>query len=364
MTGRQHAPAVTNRCPAPEGEDKRLRNRAAVWAGFRRRRIRATAVLCVMGALCILTGVLLMTVGHTHYPLSTVFRVLTGSETGDAVFTIRTLRFPRLVAGVFSGFAFGMAGSVFQTNLRNPLANPNIIGITSASSVGAVFCFLILHTGGSAAFLGSILMAVLSAALIYLLAHVRRYTTGRLILIGIGFQAMMNSLISYLMLIGNERDLAGAMRWMSGSLNGVQMITVWPLMAVMAVCVPLILIDAKDARIMELGEEASVALGVRTGRARMRMMGASVILTAVATATTGPIAFVSFLSGPIAKRLMGHGNSSPLAAGIFGALLVTASDFAGQNLFEIRFPVGVITGLLGAPYLIFLLIRMNRRGAL
>ncbi len=172
----------------------------------------------------------------------------------------------------------------------------------------------------------------------------------------------MNSAVSYFLLIGNEKDLSSAMRWMSGSLNGAQMSSIYLLLVVMVICVPLILYYAKSLKILELGEESAITMGVNTNKARGIMLVASVILVAVATATTGPIAFVSFLAGPIAKRITGYGNSSPVMAGLFGIVLVLAADLIGQQAFVTRFPVGVITGLLGAPYLIYLLIRMNRHG--
>jgi iron complex transport system permease protein len=339
-----------------------LENLAFIEEGQKKRKIRYRIVEAVLLLLAIILCGLMMTVGNTYYSPRTVIQVLAGKDVQGAAFTILTLRLPRMIAGITTGFSFGLAGSVFQTMLRNPLANPNIIGITSASSAGAVFCILILHAGGSIVFGGSILAATVTAIMIYLLSKLKKYSTGRLILVGIGFQALMNSAVSYFLLIGNEKDLAGALRWMSGSLNGVQMTSIYLLLVAMLICVPLILFYAKSLRILELGEESATTMGVNTNKARGILLVSSVVLVAVATATTGPIAFVSFLSGPIAKRITGHGNSSPVIAGLFGVVLVLAADMIGQQAFAIRFPVGVITGLLGAPYLIYLLIRMNRHG--
>lgn len=339
-----------------------IENIAFIRDGQKKRKKRHLIVVGVLLLFGIILSVLMMTVGNTYYSLKTVIQVLSGEDMDNATFTILTLRLPRLIAGIATGFSFGLAGSVFQTMLRNPLANPNIIGITSASSAGAVFCILILHAGGSIVFGGSILAATITAVLIYFLSKLNKYSTGRLILVGIGFQALMNSAVSYFLLIGNEKDLASALRWMSGSLNGVQMKSNYILLLVMVICVPFILFYAKSLKILELGEESATTMGVNTNRTRGILMVTSVILVAVATATTGPIAFVSFLSGPIVKRIAGYGNSSPALAGLFGVVLVLASDMIGQQVFAIRFPVGVITGLLGAPYLIYLLIRMNRHG--
>jgi iron complex transport system permease protein len=339
-----------------------IENLAFIEQGQKKRKKRYQIVEVILILLVIILSVLMMTVGNTFYSPRTVVQVLAGKDMGNATFTILTLRLPRMIAGIATGFSFGLAGSVFQTMLRNPLANPNIIGITSASSAGAVFCILILHAGGSIVFGGSILVATITAVLIYLLSKMKKYSTGRLILVGIGFQALMNSAVSYFLLIGNEKDIAGALRWMSGSLNGVQMTSNYLLLVVMVICIPFILFYARSLKILELGEQSATTMGVNTNRARGILLVSSVILVAVATATTGPIAFVSFLSGPIAKRITGHGNSSPVIAGLFGVVLVLAADIIGQQAFAIRFPVGVITGLLGAPYLIYLLIRMNRHG--
>lgn len=337
-------------------------NIAFIEKGQKKRKKRYWIVNVILLLLAIILCGLMMTVGNTFYSLGTVVQVLAGKDIENVTFTIRTLRLPRMIAGITTGFSFGLAGSVFQTMLRNPLANPNIIGITSASSAGAVFCILILHAGGGIVFGGSILVAMITAILIYLLSKFKKYSTGRLILVGIGFQALMNSAVSYFLLIGNENDIAGAIRWMSGSLNGVQMSSIYLLLVVMVICVPLILYYSKSLKLLELGEESATTMGVNTNQARGILLVVSVILVAVATATTGPIAFVSFLSGPIAKRITGYGNSSPVIAGLFGVVLVLLADIIGQQAFAIRFPVGVITGLLGAPYLIYLLIRMNRHG--
>ena len=115
--------------------------------------------------------------------------------------------------------------------------------------------------------------------------------------------------------------------------------------------------------ILELGEQSAITLGVKTDKVRMLLVISSVILIAYATAVTGPISFVAFLAGPIASRLAGRGSSNVIPSALTGAVLVLMADIIGQNLFDTRFPVGVITGILGAPYLIYLLIRMNKGGA-
>lgn len=333
-----------------------------IFEGRRHRQRRFALVTACLFLLALGLCCAMLLLGSTLYPVKTVLRVLGGEDIQGATFAVKTLRLPRMVAGLTAGLAFGVAGSVFQTMLRNPLANPNIIGITSGSSAGAVFCIVLLHASATTVYFASIAAGLGTTLLMYVLSRGRRFSTGRLILVGIGVQAMLSAVVNYILLVGSENDIPTAMRWMSGSLNGARMAELYPLIAGLVLLLPLILLLSRRLAMLELGEEAAATLGVDTGKTRAALMISAVLLTASATAATGPIAFVSFLAGPIAKRLVGHGNANPLPAGLFGAVLVLASDLIGQFAFELRFPVGVITGLLGAPYLIFLLIRMNRTG--
>jgi iron complex transport system permease protein len=152
------------------------------------------------------------------------------------------------------------------------------------------------------------------------------------------------------------------MRWLSGSLNAVKLSDIVPLGLTMILGVPLILLLGRSLSIMELGEQSALTLGVKTNLTRIIIVIAAVSLLAFATVATGPIAFVSFLAGPIAKRLSGSSIPHTLPAGLVGAILVLAGDLIGQNAFAIRLPVGVITGIIGAPYLIYLLIRTYKTG--
>ncbi|MEK3718238.1 FecCD family ABC transporter permease [Paenibacillus sp. FSL R7-0333] len=335
-----------------------------IMAGRRQRQRRGLIVTSLLAVLtCVLCCAMLL-LGNTIYPASEVFRALSGEELKGVSFAVNVIRLPRMLAGLFAGFAFGIAGYTFQTMLRNPLANPNAIGITSGSSAAAVYCIVILQASGAVVSVASIIAGLATVLLIYVLSRGRTFSIGRLILIGIGLQAMLDAVISYLLLIGSEKDIPSAVRWLTGSLNGSQMRELPPLVIIVLICSPIIILLGKHLSILELGEQSATSLGVGTDRTRIALIVSSVCMVAMATATTGPIAFVSFLSGPIAKRLVGTGASSIIPAGLVGVNLVLASDLIGQFAFEYRFPVGIITGLLGAPYLIFLLIRMNRKGEL
>ncbi|WP_226668772.1 FecCD family ABC transporter permease [Metabacillus litoralis] len=328
----------------------------------RQRRFFLVTFLLAIISLALCCTMLML--GNTIYPFSDVISVLLGEKIKGASFAVETIRFPRMVAGVFAGFAFGVAGHVFQTMLRNPLANPNVIGITAGSSAAAVFCIIVLQASTTVVSIASIIGGLATVIIIFLLSRGTSFSIGRLILIGIGIQAMLNAVISYLLLIGQQNDVPTAMRWLSGSLNGAKMENLYPLMITVLIFAPIIVVLGKNLDMLELGEQAATSLGVDTDKTRFILVISSVLIIALATATTGPIAFVAFLSGPIAKRLVGVGFSSIIPAGLIGIILVLGSDLIGQFAFVARYPVGVITGILGAPYLIYLLIRMNRKGDL
>ncbi len=332
--------------------------------GMRKRKRRWVFVTSLLAILAVVLCCAMLLLGNTIYPANVVIRSLMGEEIAGANFAVNTIRLPRMITGLFAGFAFGVAGYIFQTILRNPLANPNILGITSGSSAAAVFCITVLHLSNTAISIAAVMAGLIIVIVMYFLSRGRSFSIGRLIIIGIGMQAMLDAVISYLMLKSAQQDIAGVLRWLSGSLNGSKMSEVLPLIIIVAVCTPIMLLLGKQLSMLELGDQMAASLGVATDKIRIILIGSSVFIIAIATATTGPIAFISFLAGPIANRLVGVSASNILPAGLVGANLVLFADLIGQFAFEYRFPVGVITGLLGAPYLIYLLIRMNRKGEL
>lgn len=335
-----------------------------IMSGRRQRRRRWLMVTGLLAVLAVILCCAMLLLGNTIYPVPTVVRVLMGEQVKGASFAIQTIRLPRMLAGLFAGFSFGIAGYTFQTMLRNPLANPNVIGIASGSSAAAVFCITVLHANRAIISVASVVAGLATVTVMYLLSRGKVFSIGRLILIGIGIQAMLDSVISYLILISAQQDIPAAMRWLTGSLNGAQMHELPPLMITVLVLAPILVLLGKPLSLLELGEQSASSLGINADKTRMALILCSVFMIAIATAATGPIAFVSFLSGPIAKRLAGSGFSNLIPAGLVGVNLVLAADLMGQFAFETRFPVGIVTGLLGAPYLIYLLIRMNQKGEL
>lgn len=330
------------------------------------RKGRARRYLLVCGALAALVVVVFaasLMFGKVFYGPGEVLRVLLGEDVQGATFTVGVLRLPRAVVGLLAGLAFGIAGITFQTMLRNPLASPDIIGISSGASAAAVFCIVMLSLSETLVSVIATVAALATAAIIYLLSFKGGLSGTRLILIGIGIAAMLNSVVSYVISRAAQWDLQTAMRWLNGNLNNAQWDQVLPLGVAVVVCIAALVGLSRNLGTLQLGEETSAALGVGVERTRILLILLAVTLLAFATAAAGPIAFVAFLSGPISTRIVtkARGAGSPLVpAALVGALLVLVADFAGQFAFGTRYPVGVITGVLGAPYLIYLLVRSTR----
>ena len=297
--------------------------------GYKQRKNRLIGVTILLAALTLCLCTMMLIYGNTKYPLDVVIKVLSGENVKGATFAIETLRLPRMLCALLVGMAFGIAGNTFQTMLRNPLASPDIIGVTSGSSVAAVFCILMLGMSGPSVSIIAVISGLIIAALIYLLSNDVSFSGSRLILIGIGIQAMLQAVISFLLLKATQYDVSGALRWLSGSLNGMTMKSVPSLFVVVVVFGTIIVLLTKYLQVLELGDEFATTLGIRVN---------------------------------LASKLVGKGSPNVIPSALVGALLVLASDMIGQFVFSTRFPVGVITGILGAPYMLFLLICVNKRG--
>jgi iron complex transport system permease protein len=327
-----------------------------------RRASRRRLVIALLSVLVVATFAVTLMVGRTFYPPGDVLRVVLGDQVPGASFTVGRLRLPRAVLAVVAGLSFGLAGVTFQTMLRNPLASPDVIGISSGASAAAVVGIVLFSLSGTAVSTLAVVAALGVAMVIYLLSSRNGAAGTRLILIGIGVGAMLTSVINYVLTKAGQWDYQEALRWLTGSLNGATWTAVLPALVALLVLAPVLLGQARNLSALQLGDDTAAALGVRVERTRLIAIVTAVGLVAFATAACGPIAFVSFLAGPIAARIVGPRGSLLVPAALVGALLVLVADLVGQFAFDTRFPVGVVTGVLGAPYLIYLIIRTNRAG--
>ncbi|PTY37886.1 ABC transporter permease [Saccharospirillum sp. MSK14-1] len=326
----------------------------------RRQGWRSIALIFMLILLVGFTLTLLL--GQSFTPPLDVLRVLLGEPVPGASFTVGHLRLPRAVLSILVGVSFGLGGVAFQIMLRNPLASPDIIGVSSGASAAAVFAIVVLQWDGTVVTVFSVLAGLGVALLVYALSFKNGAAGSRLILIGIGVAAMIESFIGYVLLRAPAWDLQEAMRWLTGSVNAAQLSQAWPVLVSLLVFGGLLLSRRRDLDALRMGDDTAAALGVKVGVTRVMVIVSAVGMIAVATAVTGPIAFVAFLSGPIAARIVGSKGSLLIPSALVGACLVLMGDYVGQFLLPSRYPVGVITGALGAPYLIYLIIRVNRAG--
>lgn len=324
----------------------------------RKRRLVILALVALLAALFALTLML----GQSFTPPETILRVLLGENVPGAGFTIGQLRLPRAILAVLAGLSFGLGGVAFQIMLRNPLASPDIIGISSGASAAAVFAIVVLSMSGPAVSIFAVAAGLGVALTVYGLSFRNGVAGTRLILVGIGVSAMLESFIAYILTSAPAWNLQEAMRWLTGSVNGARLDQALPLLLALIAFGGLLLSRARDLEALRLGDDTAAALGVRVARTRIVVIIAAVGMIAFATAVAGPVAFVAFLSGPIAARIVGTNGSLLVPAALVGAVLVLAGDYCGQFLLPARYPVGVVTGALGAPYLIYLIVRVNRTG--
>ncbi|QAY73673.1 iron ABC transporter permease [Agromyces protaetiae] len=331
------------------------------------RRARSARSILVTSALAVAVAVgfvVSMMLGSYVLDAGSVVAATLGLPAeASAVFVVRELRLPRALTAVFVGLALGAAGIVFQRLLRNPLAAPDMIGISAGASTAAVAAIVFTSAGGLLLPAAAVVGGLATAIVVYLLAWRRGVAGNRFVLVGIGVAALLESITGYLLTRAEISDARAAITWLVGSvgLAGPEVLTALVL-AVLAL-VPLLAVIGRASGVLELGTDAARGLGLRPQAATALVLGASVVLVAAATAAAGPIAFVALMAGPIAERLLGTGGARVVASALVGAILVTAADLIAQHALPTPISTGIVTGLVGAPYIAWLLIRSDRRGA-
>ena len=341
--------------PRPSDPDIVRRTRAA---GRRRTTVVCTGLtMAIVVVFCVS-----ISVGDFPIPLGDVVPAILGLGDEDADFIVRTLRLPRALTGLFVGLAFGLSGAIFQSLARNPLASPDIIGITAGASAAAVFVIVVLGGSYLVVSFGALGGALAVALAIYVLAWRRGVSPYRLVLVGIGVSAMLASVTAYLLTRAEIYDAQRAIVWLTGSLNGRGWEHVRPVGLSLLVLVPMVLYLARPLGALQLGDDTAQGLGIGVERSRLALLVVAVALAAVATASAGPVEFVAFVAPPIARRL----TRTPLTivpAALTGALVVLLADLIARRVFApTELPVGVVTAIVGAPYLLFLLARANKIG--
>ncbi|ACZ30480.1 transport system permease protein [Xylanimonas cellulosilytica DSM 15894] len=320
---------------------------------------RTVAVGAVLAIILLAAALVTLTSGTLDLSPGEVVAALAGQGDDRAVRTVQGRRLPRLLTALLVGGALGAGGAVFQSLSRNALASPDVIGLTSGASTGAVVQLVLLDGGMLATALSAVGGGLLTALVVYILAR-RDGTSGgmRLVLVGIGIGAVCSA-ITWLLLVRAELDQAvTAQQWLAGSLLGRGWPHVWSIGGAVVVLVPALVVVARRLTLMEMGDDLAAGLGVRVERTRLLGVVLGVVLTGAAVAATGPLAFVALAAPQVVRRLTRQTGVPVGGAFLVGGTLLVLADLLAQNVdLGLRTPVGTVTALLGGLYLIWLLAR-------
>ncbi|MGD9695302.1 MAG: FecCD family ABC transporter permease [Thermoleophilia bacterium] len=328
-----------------------------LWGGrVSRRPARRPAVVCGLLVLVIVgVGALALGTGEVSVAPGDILRTLVGAGSPEAELIVGTLRLPRAVNALMVGGALGVAGAIFQSITRNPLGSPDIVGVTWGSATGALFQIMVAGGGSAAVAGGAVGGGLATAVAVYALG---RGGAGpqRLLLVGIGVSSLLAALNTYLIARAPLDTAEAARVWLTGSLNGRGWEYAGPLALSLCVLMPLAAIQGPRLRTLETGDDLAAALGVPIERTRLALISTAVLLTAVATATAGPVSFVALAAPQIARRLTRRGVPELLPSALMGGVLLLAGDLIAQRALPGgELPVGIATGALGGLYLIWLL---------
>lgn len=313
---------------------------------------------------CIIATFLLIIIAFVSlfvgkYPLS-LDKLLAGDEMHTRVFL--TLRCSRTVVGLIGGFALGAAGFVYQTVFRNPLASPDIIGISSGASAGAAAGILFL-SGALAvtlsSFAGAIMAVILSLSLSSLDKGGKNST---IVLSGIAVHSLAQTALMFLKMTADpERELASIEYWIMGSLSGISGYSIFGNLALCLICILVLFLLHRQTILLSVEEGEARMLGVNIGLLRLVILLTATLAVASVVSLSGLISFVGLLAPHGARLLTKHNRLDTMyLSGILGGVILCGADILARSLSSAELPVSIFTSLLGAPFLIFMIIRKRR----
>jgi iron complex transport system permease protein len=323
----------------------------------------------MLGLALLTLALVVVSVGTGEYRIAPldVVRTLLGQPVADADyrFVVRSLRLPRTLVAALVGMALALSGAIMQGLTRNPLASPEITGVTGGASLAAV-TLIVWLPAVSLAWLPIAALAggLAVAGAIYALAWRGGDSPLRLILVGIGIGAVLSALITLMLTFGEVFQVQRALIWLTGSVYGRTWSDVRAILPWLALGVPAVLGMARHLNVLQLGPDIARGLGSAVEVQRAILLLLAVMLAAVAVTVAGTIGFVGLMAPHIARRLVGSSHEGLLpTTALVGALIVVASDLVGRTLFApVEIPCGIVTAAVGAPFLIYVLYRRRARG--
>jgi iron complex transport system permease protein len=317
-----------------------------------------TALFIIAAAVVLLLSTAL---GDMRISPIDVIRTLFGSGTAEQGLVIHTLRLPRIIAAFLIGASLAVAGAILQGIIRNPLAAPDIIGITSGASVTAVLFINFLAGSVSIQWMPVAAMAgaALTSLLVYMLAWKKGVTPIRLVLVGIGINFLFGSLTKVMLIMNAETTAAQAYIWLIGSVYGTNWTVVKTIVPWAGLFIPLAFLLARNVNVLQLGDDIAIGVGSRAQRQRFVLLMISVALAGAAVSVGGAISFVGLIAPHMTRKLVGpsFGSVLPITSLLGGLIVVIADTIARTAFLPYDVPVGVFTAAVGAPFFIYLLYR-------
>ncbi len=324
--------------------------------------------------ICIIITTILAVYSATlgSYPISSndVFEIIWNAITGHAqadttaAYVVMDLRMPRILGAIVCGFALAICGTAMQSMLKNPLADPYTMGISSGAGFGAALAiilgFEVISGGGVVA--NAFLFAIIPALIILFLSKFRNATPTMMILCGISLMYLFNAMTQLFMLIADPDDLSTVYTWMVGSLDGIDFNELYIILAVTVCGSVFVQYMANQLNVMSVGDESAKTLGVNVERKRLLVLLVITLVAATVVSFTGIIGFVGLVAPHIARTLIGADNKYLIpGAAVFGSLLLLLSDIVARTVASpMMLPVGVITACIGGPLFMYLILR-NRK---
>ncbi len=324
-------------------------------------RRRALFILAALAGLALLSLALALMVGSINIPLSEVFSTLFGAQDNLSTEVVRSLRLPRALAGFACGGLLALAGALLQVLLRNPLADPYVLGISGGAGVGALLAILLgLGVAGinGASFLG----ALAAMLVVFGLAHGDgSWTQTRLLLTGVIVASGCGAMVALMLSVAPDHKLRGMLFWLMGDLSQANdpILALGVLLAVLLITLPF----SRELNLLTRGADMAQTLGVQVGRLRRGVYVVASLATAAAVTQAGSIGFIGLIVPHLVRLAVGNDQRLLLPASVLagGSLLVIADTLARTMIAPQQLPVGVLTALIGVPVFLFLLTRDSRR---
>ena len=315
---------------------------------------RVAILNSVLVAVILCLSIWALMQGDREYSAFQVIDTLLGGGTRSSRIFV-PLRAARIVAALLVGAALGLSGAIFQVISGNTLGSPDIIGFTNGAATGALLQIIVFNSGPVEVAAGAVIGGLATSLLVWLMTRHTGLRGFRLVLVGIGVGSTLAALNSLLVVRASLTQAQTAASWLAGSLNDIVWERSFALMIAMALVVPALLLVTRPLGAIRFGDNVAAGLGVSVNRYRVAALFIGVLLVSLATATTGPVAFVALAAPHIAKTLTKTNGVGFTSSALMGALLVFGSDLIGRYVIPGGMQVGVVTGAIGGLYLMYLI---------